>query len=127
MEPLIITGTEEIPTIILDKERNLLEISGQSIPEDAIHFYSPVIDWFEEYSKQPNPETILTFRLEYCNSSSLKAIVDILEILEEIQKKGKKVEVRWYYKEDDDDMLDVGKEFEEIMEVPITLIPVKSE
>ncbi|HQK37835.1 MAG TPA: SiaC family regulatory phosphoprotein, partial [Bacteroidales bacterium] len=59
MEPLIITGTDEIPTVILDKEKNLFEISGQSIPEEAISFYSPVIDWFEEYSQNPNSKTIL--------------------------------------------------------------------
>ncbi|HQH41527.1 MAG TPA: DUF1987 domain-containing protein [Bacteroidales bacterium] len=127
MEPLIITGTDEIPTVILDKEKNLFEISGQSIPEEAISFYSPVIDWFEEYSQNPNSKTILNLQLEYCNSSSSKAIVDILEILEEMNQKGNQVEVVWHYMEDDDDMLDMGKEFQEIINVPFTFIAIKPE
>ena len=127
MEPLIITGTDEIPTVILDKEKNLFEISGQSIPEEAISFYSPVIDWFEEYSQNPNSKTILNLQLEYCNSSYSKAIVDILEILEEMNQKGNQVEVVWHYMEDDDDMLDMGKEFQEIINVPFTFIAIKPE
>ncbi len=127
MEPLIITGTDEIPTVILDKEKNLFEISGQSIPEEAISFYSPIIDWIEEYSQNPNPKTVLNLHLEYCNSSSSKAIVDILEILEEMNQKGKQVEVIWYYSEDDDDMLDMGKEFQEIINVPFTFVALKPE
>lgn len=127
MEPLVITGTDEIPTVILDKEKNLFEISGQSIPEEAISFYSPVIDWFEEYSQNPNPKTVLNLQLEYCNSSSSKAIVDILEILEEMNQKGNQVEVVWHYMEDDDDMLDMGKEFQEIINVPFTFIAIKPE
>jgi len=127
MEPLIIIGTDEIPTIILDQEKNLFEISGQSIPEEAISFYSPVIDWFEEYSQHPNLKTVLSLHLEYCNSSSSRSIVDILEILEEMNLKGIQVEVLWHYMEDDDDMLDMGKEFQDIIRVPFTFIATKPE
>jgi hypothetical protein len=127
MEPLIIVGTNECPTIFLDKEKHLFEIMGQSLPEEAINFYSPVIDWFVEYSKDPLPETILVIKLDYCNSSSTKAIIDVLEVLEDITIAGKKVEIQWQYMEDDDDMLEVGKEFEEILKVPFKFISLQPE
>jgi len=122
MNPLFIIGSNDCPTILLDKEKGTFEISGQSLPEEAISFYLPVIEWFEEYIKEPLPETILTLDLDYCNSSSTKAIADVLEVLEDYYKAGGKVEVRWLYMEDDDDMLDVGKEFQEIIKVPFTFI-----
>jgi hypothetical protein len=122
MNPLFIIGSNDCPTILLDKEKGTFEISGQSLPEEAISFYLPVIEWFEEYIKEPLPETILTLDLDYCNSSSTKAIADVLEVLEDYYKGGGKVEVRWMYMEDDDDMLDVGKEFQEIIKVPFTFI-----
>ena len=120
MDPLFIIGSNECPTILLDKDKGTFEISGQSLPEEAISFYLPVIEWFEEYIKEPLPETILTLDLDYCNSSSTKAIADVLEVLEDYYNAGGKVEIRWMYMEDDDDMLDVGKEFQEIIKVPFT-------
>jgi len=122
MNPLFIIGSNDCPTILLDKDKGTFEISGQSLPEEAISFYLPVIEWFEEYIKEPLPETILTLDLDYCNSSSTKAIADVLEVLEDYYKAGGKVEVRWMYMEDDDDMLDVGKEFQEIIKVPFAFI-----
>jgi hypothetical protein len=127
MEPLIIVGNNEIPTIILDQEKSLFEITGQSIPEEAISFYTPVIEWFEEYAKNPSEKTILKVRLEYCNSSSSKAVVDVLEVLEEMKKAGVDVEIHWIYMEDDDDLLDMGKEFMSIIDVPFQFIPVTPE
>lgn len=125
MDPLFIIGSNECPTILLDKDKATFEITGQSLPEEAISFYTPVIDWFEDYIKDPLPETVLVLKLDYCNSSSTKAIADVLEVLEEYYKKGGKVEVRWMYMDDDDDMLDVGKEFQEIIKVPFTFIPLQ--
>jgi SiaC family regulatory phosphoprotein len=125
MDPLFIIGSNECPTIILDKDKASFEITGQSLPEEAISFYSPVIDWFEDYIKDPLPETVLVLKLDYCNSSSTKAIADVLEVLEELYKKGSKVEVRWMYMEDDDDMLDVGKEFQEIIKIPFAFVSLK--
>ena len=127
MDPLFIIGSNECPTIILDKDKATFEITGQSLPEEAISFYTPVIDWFEHYIKEPLPETVMVLKLDYCNSSSTKAIADVLEVLEEHYKKGGKVEIQWMYMADDDDMLDVGKEFQEILKLPFTFIPMKPE
>jgi len=127
MDPLFIIGSNECPTIILDKDRATFEITGQSLPEEAISFYTPVIDWFEEYIKDALPLTVLVLKLDYCNSSSTKAIADVMEVLEDHSKNGGKVEVQWFYMEDDDDMLDVGKEFQEIIKIPFSFIATKPE
>ena len=127
MDPLFIIGSNECPTIILDKDRATFEITGQSLPEEAISFYTPVIDWFEEYIKDALPLTVLVLKLDYCNSSSTKAIADVMEVLEDHSKNGGNVEVQWFYMEDDDDMLDVGKEFQEIIKIPFSFIATKPE
>ncbi len=125
MEPLVIIGSNECPTIIMDKGKGLFEIHGQSLPEEAISFYSPVIDWLETYASDPNPQTVLSVQLDYCNSSSTKALADLFEVLEEIAGKGHPAEIIWHYMEDDDDMLDMGKELEEIIKVPFTFKVMK--
>jgi len=127
MDALIIKEDEGIPKIILDKERNIFEISGNSLPEDIIGFYLPVYKWIEEYSKQPNPVTKLVVKLNYFNSSSSKAILDIIYNLAEISYKGFKVEVEWHYMEMDDDNLLTGKEFEGFAKIPFKFIPYQDD
>lgn len=45
MEILNLKGTEDTPTILLDKKNGIFEISGRSLPEDSAEFYTPVIEW----------------------------------------------------------------------------------
>ena len=53
MELLKIESSEDNPRIVLDRESNILEISGRSLPEDVNTFYEPMMSWIEEYAKDP--------------------------------------------------------------------------
>ena len=48
-------------------------------------------------------------------------MIDILDILDKYYANSGKVEVKWYYKEDDDDMLETGEEFSTDIKVPFEL------
>ncbi len=122
MEAIKIKGTEDTPSVILDATENNMEISGRSLPEDVSSFYGPILNWLAEYSKSPNQKTIFNFRLVYFNTASSKLILDILMKLEELNKKGNNVVVRWYYPEDDEDMQEAGNEYADIVEVPFEQI-----
>ena len=49
-------------------------------------------------------------------------IQDILIKLEEIHEAGNKVQVVWFYEEEDEDMLDLGEEFSENVDIPFEII-----
>jgi hypothetical protein len=123
MEPLIITEIESCPTIILDKENNKFEMSGNSLPEDVHTFYNPVFRWIEEYIKQPNPKTELSIKLVYFNSASVKAVLDILTLFEELIAKGFEMKVIWYFLEIDEDMLATGEELASVLKMPFEFVP----
>jgi hypothetical protein len=125
MEVLHTEATEDTPEIILNKEKELFEISGRSLPEDVNTYYEPVLEWIEEYSKNPNPRTIFKFRFLYFNTASSKIILDILTIFEEMIEEKHNVLVRWYYPEKDEDMQDAGEEYAEMVEVPFEFIAIK--
>jgi len=127
MEPLMIMENGSTPTVLLNKDKSNFEISGNSLPEDVAGFYAPVYDWIMEYVKQPNPTTEFHVKIVYFNSSSSKAILDILTMLEEIASKSFKVEVHWYYLEMDEDMLSTGKEFEYLLTIPFVFIPFQQD
>lgn len=125
MEQLIlkINGTEDTPEIIYDVASNEFSISGRSLPEDVTSFYTPVFEWLNVFSTQTINKTIFKIKLEYFNTASSKIILDILMKLEDIISSNKnEIVVEWHYSENDDDMLEAGEEYAELVEIPFTLI-----
>jgi hypothetical protein len=118
MEQLIIEGTDDTPAIIFDRNGNKFEISGRSLPEEVIGFYSPVMKWLDRYVGDPNDKTIFKLKLDYINSASQRAIHEILTTIEKIKITGKEVKVEWYFIEDDDEMRETGQEYSELVNVP---------
>ncbi|MFW5792915.1 MAG: DUF1987 domain-containing protein [Bacteroidota bacterium] len=121
MDVIKIKGTDDTPNVILDAENNIIEFSGRSLPEDVVTFYAPVIQWIEEYAKNPNPKTNVIFRLEYFNTASSKILLDILLKFEDILNEGHEIIIQWYYQEDDEDMQEAGEEYSEIVDIPFEM------
>ncbi len=113
METLRIDGTDDTPVVILDKKNAIFEISGRSLPEDVLQFYEPVMDWLKLYAKDSNPVTAFTFKLDYFNTASSKVLLDMIGSLKGI----KGASIIWYYNEDDEEILDAGKEFSEQVDI----------
>ena len=122
MEALDIRATNDTPKVLLDPENDIFEISGRSLPEDVVSFYQPVLDWLEDYKEAPNDFTEFVFKYIYFNTATSKLVQDILIKLEEIHENGEKVQVIWFYEEDDEDMLDLGEEFSENVDIPFEII-----
>ena len=114
MKVLFIEKTEDTPSVLLNQKDGIFEIEGRSLPEDALGFYNPVMEWIREYGKSPNESTDLTFKLEYFNSASSKVILKVLNLLAEV----KGARVVWCAAEDDDEIVDAGKEYEEDVKIP---------
>lgn len=120
MDKILIQKTKTSPEISMDFEKGILDIIGESYPENAVGFYKPVFDWLNATIEAKVPLTV-NFRLDYFNTSSSKCVIDILDILDKYYANSGKVEVKWYYKEDDDDMLETGEEFSSDIKVPFEL------
>ena len=118
IKPLKIQPTNESLEINLDKEMGRFEFYGKSLPENPTEFFEPVLDWFKEYIKEPNKETILILKMEYFNTASSKKLLDLLTICYEIHKKKLSIIVYWYYRYNDDDMKETGESFSEIVHLP---------
>lgn len=130
MDSLIIEATEDSPKILFDTVSNRFVISGESRPENAGKFYTPVINWiikFEEIlnsRKQSNDSSVLIFvyKLDYFNSTSAKYIMDVLLILKRFVDQGHQINIEWHYDKRDDDMLDAGNEFSDTVDMKFEFI-----
>ncbi len=124
METISIEATPKTPTITFDSGKGFLEIKGRSIPENALEFYKPLVEWVEKYADKPQTSTNVNIQLEYFNTSSSKCILDVFKKLEAIKKGGSNVLINWYYEEDDDDMLEAGEDYQAIVNVPFKMVQV---
>ena len=101
-------------------------MKGRSIPENAIEFFKPLVDWLDEYSEDSKDITNANIQLEYFNTSSSKCILDIFKKLESINKQDdKEVVINWYYEEDDEDMLEAGEDYQSILKIPFKMIEIE--
>ena len=124
MEAISFEGTAKTPTVKFDAASGVFEIKGRSIPENSIEFYKPLVDWLDEYAKNPKTQTQVNVQLEYFNTSSSKCILDVFKKLENIHKGSNEVLINWHYEEDDEDMLEAGEDYESIIRVPFKMIEI---
>ncbi|MBK3516230.1 DUF1987 domain-containing protein [Carboxylicivirga marina] len=122
MEVINIAGTDDTPNVILDKDNAKFEISGRSLPEDVNMFYEPILEWIDGYAEAPADKTEFHFKLEYFNTASSKVILDILLKFEEIVENDNDVVIKWHYHEEEEDMLEAGEEYADIVEIPFDYI-----
>jgi len=122
MEVIDIQGTDDTPNVILDKDKGKFEFSGRSLPEDVNLFYEPILEWIDGYAEAANDSTEVNIKLEYFNTASSKIILDLLLKFEEIVEAGNDVKIIWHYHEEEEDMLEAGEEYADIVDIPFDYI-----
>jgi hypothetical protein len=120
MENLKFEGTKSTPFVFFDAQRGTLEIKGRSYPENAAKFYAPIFQWVSSYLQSPDTHVVqMTLEIVYLNTSSSKALLDLLDMLDQAAKSGRKVVINWRYHEEDETALECGEEFREDLEAVI--------
>jgi hypothetical protein len=133
MNKIALVATEFTPHILLDHNTFTFEIKGESSPEDAKQFYSPIIKWIDDFGKylhflyESNPELVkrdlvFHFHLDYVTSSSLKNIYDLLLKIETLKIYTDNLLIKWMFDEGDDDMKDNGLEFSKMLKIPFEIL-----
>lgn len=125
MNNINIKATSSTPAITFLPTEGKIEIIGRSIPENAIEFYEELYKEVEEYLKKPHKLTEATIQLDYFNSSSSVSILNILKLLKQLYSNGFEVSVKWIYEEDDDDILNAGKNYHTILNIPFQFIEIQ--
>jgi len=121
MESLYIEATKDTPEVNFDPGNDIFVISHRSLPENAIKFYEPIFSWFEKYQQAPNKNTNLDIKLDYFNTASSKQIVQFLSQLAKLNNKSKVV-INWYYRDIDEDMLEIGQEYSKLINFEFNFI-----
>ncbi len=122
MEELVIESTSLTPGIKFDGELGQFELKGRSIPENSLEFYQPVYEWLDAYLENPKEKTVVNVQFDYFNTSSSKCILDILKRIDRLDDMGKDVLIKWYYDENDEDMMEAGEDYSDLLESPFEIM-----
>ncbi|MBQ5452344.1 MAG: DUF1987 domain-containing protein [Bacteroidales bacterium] len=115
MNHIVSAGNMKSPRVNLDPDKGIVELGGRSIPENTESVYRPLIEWIEEYKEQPQEKTVVKIDFEYFNSSSAKYLIRFLEYFSTLKKSGYEVVINWFY--DDDELLEYGEDFQDVLEM----------
>jgi len=117
MNKLAVEKTEYTPEVLLDINNELIYFKGECRPENVAKFFDPIIDWFKALKNMEviAKEIPVTFYFDYFNSSSAKYIMDLVFLIDDINKNHKfNLQIVWEYDEEDEDVYEAGVEFEDL-------------
>lgn len=122
MQDLHLAATGTTPAVSFSAETGLLEIRGESYPENSFAFFEPLTGWIAAFLGEGDAPVRLDVHLSYMNTSSIKAMVDMLDLLEQAHRSGRRVTVRWYHDEENLRALDMAEEFKEDLTLPFEIV-----
>lgn len=121
MTELNITGTQSTPSIHGDWQAGTLTMQGDSYPENSYELFGQVIEWVERFLTQEQRPLTLDLRLLYLNTSSIKAMMDIFDLLEEAHRDGRAATVTWHYDRRNERVAELAEEFREDCTFPFVI------
>lgn len=121
MTILNIPGTQSTPTITADWEAGLLKMDGDSYPENSFEFFGEILVWVERFLAETARPLRLELQLIYMNTSSVKAMMDIFDMLEDAHVRGREVRVDWYYHPRNERVKMLAEEFREDCSFPFEI------
>jgi hypothetical protein len=123
--PKILSPTRNTPEVILDR-LGVIKMTGRLIPENAEDFFNPIEEWINEYFCDPAEVIHIEINLEYINSTGSKYLFYIIHKIINIRllNDTSKFIVNWYYREEDEDILEKGRLFSLNLDVPFNFLRI---
>ena len=123
MTDLDLPGSNSTPAIRSSWSDGVLAMRGDSYPENSYELFGPVIAWVERYLAEAGRPLRLELELLYLNTSSIKAMMDIFDLLQEAHVGGRPVLVEWRYDRRNERVAELADEFREDLDFPFEIVP----
>lgn len=108
MGNLIIDKTRNTPRVEFREDGNL-KMEGKAYNENSGSFFEPLLNWCRKLSSQ---NMSFEIKLDYLNTSATKYMFDIIRTIDANNQITRK-EIKWFFDEDDEEMLELGQIIEE--------------
>lgn len=121
MKNLEIVQNASRPAILADWESGIITMRGDSYPENSFELFQPLIDWVAEFLNGAGRPLHLELELVYINTSSIRAMMDIFDLMENAHQRGIQNSVRWVYEAANERVGDLAGEFREDCTFPFEI------
>jgi len=121
MNDFSIPGSQSTPAIQSDWDKGIVSMQGDSYPENSYELFHQVYEWIERFLGEAAHPLSLELRLLYLNTSSIKAMMDIFDLLEAAYQEGRQVAVNWYYDIRNERVVELADEFKEDCTFPFSI------
>lgn len=121
MDSLFLQETKSSPAIAFDSTSGVLEISGESYPENSYEFYKPVLAWISRFCANFPEPIVFNCRISYLNTGSTKSMMDIFDVFEDRFRKGREIKVNWFCDSENDRAIENAEEFKEDVTFPFEI------
>ncbi len=107
---------------MFDPARRIYEIKGNSYPENTAETYEPILNWIENELAKINTEVVFEFKLDYQNTASSKMMSSVFAKIESAYQTKKDIVIKWYYDEDDEDVIPEIQSYHSYDKLPVKFI-----
>jgi hypothetical protein len=121
MDEVHILPTEKTPDVLLSP-KGFIKIKGRSIDETKTAYPEQIMNWIDSYVLTPADSTEVVIALEYLNSFNTIILSTILNKLAKVTQKSKRLFIKWYVEDDDEDLLERGESISSTFNLPIEFI-----
>ena len=123
---LSLPASQSTPAIDADWAAGLLVMTGESYPENTYEVFDQVISWVESYLETGTTPLRVNLKLNYLNTSSIRAMIDIFDLLQTACDEGGDVAVHWIYDSRNPRSAELGEEFKEDYSFPFNIQTTES-
>ena len=106
-------STNSTPYVLIDESKNYMQFEGLSFHENAIEFFKDIVEWLGGYVETDFGTFTFDCQMKYFNSSTIKILYDMLDLMNENSVDGKNVIVNWHVNKDDDLLIELCEDMKE--------------
>ena len=116
-----ILPSDKTPEVFLNPE-GTITIKGRGLTVNKNEVPDQILSWIDLYLKNPADVTYVIIAFEYLNSYSTATLFSILRRISHVILQSKKLTIKWYYEEDDEDILERGEYIASALKIPFEFL-----
>ncbi len=125
MTDLIIKGEKKTyftPDVNFSANTGICEIAGESYQEETFEFFNRLIAWIDEFIMKVRMPITMNFKLTYFNTSSARAIQEMINLLKKYKEQGGQVVINWYYQDEEDSTYEEAEDMQDKTKMQFNMI-----